>query len=539
MSRRNRYPSLLLLAIIGLVMYLGVNLLSALLNPSPSSLQTESGFPRISKQQAAEAAAGFARSKLALTENYESDVRLQSYKTRSGYLQREQLAEQYEERYGEKYPIDYFEVEMNDRTTGTTYYVAVNFLNGGIIGWDVYPSAAAGDTGTGSSASDAVKLAESRMYEMGYRPGDYQLIQNGQPYLLFEHKTERIGDSKPLLRIAVAGEQVRSFHPEFSIPESYLSWQQAQDERSAQMTRISMGISFIMTMGALFVMIKYRREITFSRGLIMTLVFLAVYVSHNFNMIPGYRTYHGGGPSEQGIEFYLWFINIFTGLLALSTYFTLSAGRQLWAGTGDSRYLWPTWRSDSFGRHVKKAMVNGYLLCLFILGVQQVLFFAAAEGFDVWAVNDPADSVYNMAYPAIFPLLAWAAAISEEAAYRLFGIAFFQRLVKSRFLAILLPSVIWAMSHTQYPIYPVYTRLVEVAVIGVIFGYAFLRYGFLTAVFAHAAMDSILMGLSVMYLGGATHVLTGAFYLVFPALAGWLLAWLHGKRRPAAGSYAV
>jgi hypothetical protein len=136
-----------------------------------------------------------------------------------------------------------------------------------------------------------------------------------------------------------------------------------------------------------------------------------------------------------------------------------------------------------------------------------------------------------MSIPAVFPLLAWSAAISEEAVYRLFGIAFFLKLVRNRFAAVLLPSIVWALSHTQYPIYPVYTRLVEVTIIGLIFGFAFLKYGFMTVLFAHATMDSILMGLSLIDMGDLLHSLTGTFYLIVPALIGWFLGWLHGKRK--------
>nr|WP_279537943.1 CPBP family intramembrane metalloprotease [Paenibacillus turpanensis] len=137
-----------------------------------------------------------------------------------------------------------------------------------------------------------------------------------------------------------------------------------------------------------------------------------------------------------------------------------------------------------------------------------------------------------MNYPILFPLMAWVAAIEEEAVYRLFGIALFTKLLRFRPLAVLLSSVIWALGHVQYPIYPSYTRLIEVTVLGILFGYLFLKFGFITVVFAHAAMDSILMGLSVMSLGDTVSALSGLFYLVFPAIVGWLLAAYYKKKRP-------
>jgi general stress protein CsbA len=176
-------------------------------------------------------------------------------------------------------------------------------------------------------------------------------------------------------------------------------------------------------------------------------------------------------------------------------------------------------------------MGRGYLIALFILGIQQVLFYTGEVKFDVWSVNDPADSVLNMLKPQLFPLMAWVAAISEEATFRFLGIILFKKLFRNNFIAILLPSVIWAASHTQYPIYPVYTRLIEVTIIGIILGYVFLKYGFITAIFVHACMDSILMGLSLFSLGHISDILAGILYLALPGLVGLGLAWLHEKRR--------
>lgn len=292
------------------------------------------------------------------------------------------------------------------------------------------------------------------------------------------------------------------------------------------MTRISLGASVIMAAAALFIVIRYRKELTFRRGLFLTVLFLGIYIS---NMIPALRTMHSNGPSQWEAMFNVWFLNIVITIMAISVYFSFQAGRHMWQRQG--LVTWPVWKDSTFAAHVRTSMIRGYLLCIFILAVQQTLFFIAGEYFDVWAVNDPADSVLNMTWPAAFPLMAWAAAISEEAIYRLFGIAFFLKLVRNRFLAILLPSMIWALSHTQYPIYPVYTRFVEVTIIGIIFGYAFLKYGLMTVLFAHATMDSILMGLSLFDMKSTPLIAVGIFYIVFPGLVGLAVAWLHTKFR--------
>jgi ABC-type sulfate transport system permease subunit len=133
--------------------------------------------------------------------------------------------------------------------------------------------------------------------------------------------------------------------------------------------------------------------------------------------------------------------------------------------------------------------------------------------------------------PYVFPIMAWAAAISEEGTYRLFGIAFFLKLVRFRFLAVLLPSILWALGHTEYAIYPVYTRLIEVTLLGLVFGYAFLKYGFLTALFAHACMDSVLMGLSLWSISTWPGLYLGLIYIASPFVVAWIIYWLHSRRQ--------
>ncbi len=204
----------------------------------------------------------------------------------------------------------------------------------------------------------------------------------------------------------------------------------------------------------------------------------------------------------------------------------------MWRGRG-IRML-SRWREPSFGKDVTQSMSRGYLVCLFVLGVQSLLFYAAETYWDVWSISDPLDSPLNLFWPLLFPLMAWAAAISEEAIYRLFGIALFKRLLRNTFIAALVPSLIWALGHTSYPIYPVYTRLVEVTVLGLIFSFAFLKYGFFTVLFAHAAMDSILMAFSIMGTGGAGAAAAGLAYMLSPALIAWIIRRLHARylRRP-------
>ncbi|WP_281889331.1 CPBP family intramembrane glutamic endopeptidase [Paenibacillus sp. YYML68] len=527
----------LLLAVLGIILYIGLAYLSPLLEPEDRAPENAVQTPAISKQEAAVLASDFIRQRFELSDTAKVETLFQSHTVRSGYLQHAGLEEEYEKKYGEQFPIDYFEVEITDDALSRNYYVGVNYTTKHIFSYSAWKDAAA-KSGALPAASEASPAAagEKALRDMGYDPAAFTLQDSGRPSedygLVYVSRSIVVGEAPLELHLGYENGRITSFRPAFPPPDSFLTWQEAQDERSGRMTQISLLGSLLLSLTALILVIRHRRHITFSRGLMLTLVFLGIYVMNNFNMLPSFRTMHNTGPSEPNALLYLWIMNIYVTLMALSTYFALLAGRKLCLDTEVEPL--PAWRDEQFGGQVYLAMKDGYIIGLFILGVQQALFFAGSYSFDIWAVSDPGSSVYNMRIPELFPLLAWSAAISEEAVYRLLGVTLLLKLTRSPFVAVLLPSILWAMSHTQYPIYPVYTRLIEVSVIGVIFGYVFLRYGFLTAVFAHATMDSILMGLSLVYSGDEREAAAGIVYFFVPAAAGWIIYKIHSrlKRRP-------
>lgn len=539
MAKRRLEFSLPLLAVIGIVLYLAVIFGSSYLEEDSPLQETLPDLPTVTKQQAGEAAVKFTQQAFQLSPNHRVSTLYQSHAERSGYLQKEDLVGTYAERFKD-YPIDYYEVEINDDTTQATYYIDVNFTNLQILGWESYTPKEAKQPAAAPEPGDSQLIAEQTLQSRGYQVRQFERIEPAPEEtsqensgtaagtrFVYQSKEQAIGKAKLQLKVTVQQSKATAFHAVFDIPASFRSWQDEQNDNASTMTRISLLFSLGMALASFYIVFRYRREITFLTGLMLTALFLVIYIANNFNMVPALRTSHSAGPSQWETMFNLWFMNIIIAIMAVSVYFAFLAGRHMWLRKGWSP--WPLWHEPGFSRRLRTSVIQGYLLCLFILGVQQTLFFGAEQWFDVWAVNDPSDSVLNMVYPALFPLMAWAAAISEESVYRLFGIPFFMKIVRNRFLAVLIPSMIWALSHTQYPIYPVYTRFVEVTIIGLIFGYAFLKYGFLTVLFAHASMDSILMGLSLMDMGDLPHHLIGGFYIVFPALLGWLIAWVRDK----------
>lgn len=526
---------LLWLAAIGIVLYIGINIISGKIEPEAAAAGRSE--QTITKQAAADAALAFAKDRFGLG-TADTFVTYRTHKLRSSYMERFGLASQYEKKYGKPYPMEYFTVELRGKpeSSAAHWFIDIDPVRRSVLGWS---------EGADASRLRAVKADRAKaeavalrtLQERGFDPAQFtpmRAAQDPETKFTYESKLEKIGEARLQLQVDADETMAIGYNAVFVIPQEHLNWMEHQDRQASLMTWTSLGFMLLMAVAGFIYAVLYRKRVSFGRGVLLTLLYVAFYCVNNLNMLPALKAEQGSGVTTQNTLLNVTFVNFITLLMAVGVYVSFVSGVELWRRYGWNP--WPQWREQRFGADVWASMGRGYLLCLFAVGVQQVLFFIAMHVFHVWTASDASDSPYNMLVPGLFPLLAWCAAISEESTFRLFGIAFFARIVRWRFAAVLLPSVIWAAIHTQYPIYPVYTRLVEVTLLGLIFSYAFLKYGFMTVLFAHASMDSLLMGLDLLSLQKSSDTLLAIFYMAAPLLVGAVLAWLHGRwrRRTAA-----
>jgi membrane protease YdiL (CAAX protease family) len=216
-------------------------------------------------------------------------------------------------------------------------------------------------------------------------------------------------------------------------------------------------------------------------------------------------------------------------LMAASVYFSIVGGDGLWKAQG--RRLWPRLKEAGFGNYVWRSMGLSYLFAAILLGLQPLIFLALEKLIGTWGATDVAMSPYNMSPLWLMPVLAWAAAISEEAVFRFFGIGLFRRWFRHTFAAAILPTLFWALGHVMYPFYPSTTRLFELMIIGLLFSFIFVRYGFITAMFTHAIFNSVAVGSSLILVGGAGNIASAIFFILLPVLIAYALKeWSKRKR---------
>jgi len=524
MQRTNEKQMLTVLGLAGLVLFFALNF-----GPLVFSEQNANGGWLPIRTDAARDIAIRHMEERGWEGPWDALVLFQSDTLLSGYLQKNEYAEEYDRRYGERYPIDRFQVELTGAESGKRHLVDVDMKDGRVLGWYTIEK---GKKAAGAEpCAEDERTAAAFLAAQGHDPGRLEKIgndRNDPRTLVFRDPQETVGEAVLTLRVTVADGVVTGYRSAFSVPEAYAIWQSREAGRRSALSLAASGLQFVLGIAALAVTILNHRHVDYRRGVAMSLIFLALASIQNYNSYPAYKTMQIN-PSEE--SYIIWFTMILSQILLLvsaaSVWLSLVSGQAEWLRQGSNP--WPRWHEPAFGAHIWKSMGRGYLLAFLFLGVQQIVLYALTGWLDAWTTNDPTLSTYNNVYPALFPLLAWAAAISEEAVFRLFGIAVFRKWLHSTAAAVIVTSLLWAFGHAAYPWYPPYTRVIEVTVLGLLFAWVFLRYGFATAVFAHAAFDGILMGISVMMMGGPANVTSGVLSIASPLLVAWVIRAFHSR----------
>lgn len=538
------YKILGILAIIGLVFFLFTQVFP--ITPS-DTLETEQ-TASITSQQAIKQAETF-KSSLPLSEQERSNLGTPSvtYVTNpelSGYIAREKLSSDYSKSVEKLAPYDVFRVHYSNSQHSVDIDVHMN--TGNVVGFKIgQMSKSLTDLTTDTpvnndgslTLSEKEELAHPLLLTLGYDPSKLKLQSTeDQPGLDYIVDGASIGEAQLHLKLAFDENQVASLEPVLTPPSSYTSYIKSQTNLAIWLTIGGYGF-FTLVLGVLaivFASIK-RRHTSFKRGILLTIIYCAVSVISVVNMWPYLERLYGGNSYGEVILLVMVALQLVLNvLMAVLLYFSLVGGDALWRERGMN--MWPRLREKGYGKYVLHSAAIGYLFAIILLGVQSVIYLLLENSLGVFSSSDDSSSPYNMVIPVLLPLLAWMAGIGEEGVYRLFGIGMLKKLLRNTFVASALTSIIWALGHTLYPIYPVYSRPIELLIIGLLFSLVFLRYGFIAAVFAHVMFDTILMSFSLMLTGGASNIAFGIFYIIMPAIIAYLI-YLYARNKGVDNAY--
>lgn len=525
-----------LLAAIGLILFFVFQIF-----PATSSQTTDiPSTSFISKEQATQSARSFAASMADYTLPSDNGKTLVTYQTHSdiyGYMAKTKQLDSYNQKWEAAYPYDVFRVRLPDEDNGGYLNVDVHMRTGKVVGFkrevpsSLYASAEAEQDKNKRNATiqlaegnlpldEKEQLASGILAEFGYDAPKLQRdTREGEGGLTYTDADKQIGDSKLELNFTFENGAVRSFESVFSVPEEHINYVKDQTRQANWMTYGGYAfLTFVLGVLAIIYSILTRAHTSFKRGIILSLVYFAASVIGTLNMIP---LFQAQGLSSFMLAFLMLMQTGITLVMSATIYLSLVAGDGMWRKIGLNP--WPRAKEPGYGKYVLHSMYTGYLWAFILLGVQSILFFILERSIGSWSTTSADQSTYNMSYAWIFPIMAWMAGIGEETVYRLFGIRMMQKIVRNTFIACLIPTLIWALGHTLYPIYPVITRPIELMVIGLLFSLVMLRHGFIAVVFSHVIFDSLLMGLSLIFMGDALNISAGIFWIVLPAIVGYVI----------------
>ncbi|OAB45915.1 CPBP family intramembrane glutamic endopeptidase [Paenibacillus glacialis] len=526
---KTNYKVLGLLGTIGLILFIIIQVFPI----TASDTLEQQTRDMISKEQALEAATTYAESQLHvhILSNPDTLVTYQSHSDLYGYLSKEKLIKEYNATFENKYPYDVYRVQLQESNTGPFLNIDVHMNTGEIVAFAqekdkqfdlVKP------TKETTSTTNKEKLAELWLTKLGYDLSKLEIMNSDNNTLIYTDSNTTIGNSELQFKFAFGSERIISFQPSFSVPAEHTAYVENERTKAVWMTMLGYGL-LTLALGVLAIVYSAltRRHTSFARGIFLSSFYFIVSMLSTFNMLPALEA---EGLTGISLTFGLIFQGLFTLVMAALLYFSLIGGDGLWrkeAGLNP----WPRGKETGYGSYVLHSMFVGYLWALILLGAQSVIYFILDLTLHSWSTTDASQSPINMIYPWMLPLLAWVAGISEEAVYRLFGIKMMKKIVKNTFVACLIPSIIWAFGHTLYPIYPVISRPIELVVIGLLFSFIFLRYGYIAVMFSHVVFNSILMGFSLFTLNDPTNITAGILSMIMPFIVASVIYLFYSRKK--------
>ncbi|MFN7169756.1 MAG: CPBP family intramembrane glutamic endopeptidase [Candidatus Omnitrophota bacterium] len=397
--------------------------------------------------------------------------------------------------------------------------------------------------GASLNSDGARAIAQEFLRMMGFNLEEWNLVDASQEKQKnrIDHSFEwekndfQIGEAPLRVYVNVLGDRVGGFWRYFKVPEKFqrqyqkkLSYGYVLGLLSSLFTILIYLLCFIN----LFIFL--RRNAFFWQFAFYTTVILSIgYLFEFFNSLPliwfDYET-----TMSKTMFFNIHFLStvISTLLLSLMVFLFGSVGHSLSLSAGV--YMLPiinAFRNKNFSLTDTWRIFIGYLMAFFFLGFVTLFYFLGIKYFGVWM---PMDSRYSNMLGTYLPFLnpftvGLTASVSEEFMFRLFAISFFKKYFKKDFIAILVPAIIWAFSHSTYEVFPPYVRGIELTLVGIVLGYLFLKFGLETVMIIHYVIDAVWVGIPLLESKVFYYQLSGII-VIFSALIPFFFTFLFKRQ---------
>ena len=363
---------------------------------------------------------------------------------------------------------------------------------------------------------------------------------------VYKSKNFFAGESELRYSVVVQGDKIGHLRYWVKIPESFSREFSSERDRASFITSIALLLGlggFLMVSVAGFAIAKPDIQ----RILRPTLLAALVSLVSALNFLPLYKASYG---TTQ--DYTLYWVMVVIGALFSAFFYSAQVFLGWGGGQGIAKLVWQNQdRILARGPHrwieFSRSALRGLMLGGFDLGYVVMFYLFATKVLGWWS---PVTADYSDAYATPFPfLLAFNvglnAALTEELLFRLIGISIFLWIFKKqRWLAVLIPGVLWAFAHTSYVSYPIYARGVELTIHAIIVGIIFLKFDLFTTIMAHFTYNMIIVSMPLLRSDDPYFQFSGIVVLVvlvMPLLPGlyWALKLRLGKSEALPDSFTL
>ena len=504
---------------------------------------------RFNKQEVLEAATAFVKEQGYELEGYESSILFDSDYTASVYLQKTQGIKKSNDLIRSGVPIWFWSVRWYKELDKEGFYCDVDPTTGKIINF--YHSLLDDAPGAKLEFKQAKALAETKILEHGVILPDYELKENNSKeqknridyYFEWEKKDYAIDDAHLRLSVSIQGDTLGSLSEYLDIPEEFMRQLQKDLSFGQVLSIITTIFMFFLFIAAIVVLvIQFKKDkVNWKFGLCFGVLVSVITIFDFLNSMPLLWSAYPDTMSK-GVFAAISAGTMFVGALLVGLIIFLfgSSGESLCAEVSGLKM--PVLEALRTGKPEKAEIIQtfvvGYSLAFIFLGYISLFYLLGTKYFNIWMPPEAEYSnILGTNMPFLFPLtVALGAAVSEEFMFRLFAISFFKKYLKLTWLGVLIPALIWAFAHSNYPVFPAYVRGIELTIAGILFGIVFLKYGLEAVLITHFVINAALVGLPLIKSQNAYFMISGIVVVAIVFLPVPLIMIIGRKKKKFCGA---
>jgi membrane protease YdiL (CAAX protease family) len=349
-----------------------------------------------------------------------------------------------------------------------------------------------------------------------------------------------VGEGDLRRAISVQGDRVGSYATWLRVPETFQRDFSAQRNIAGAINNTAFFTGFTLFaaigVGALFYGL-WRGVIEWRKALFPALLVGGISLLAGLNYLPLYKASYA--TTNNYVVF--WLGNL-TGILFEALYNFVFIMLLWLGGTYLAKQRWP--RQDKIlprGDRWPTLSLYGWrglMLGGVTFGYVALFYAIAVRFFNGWTPLDaPGGYAVATPFPFLGPLAAGIIpATTEELMFRLIGITAVLLAFKKRWLALLIPGVLWAFAHTGYVTDPIILRGIELTIEAVMLGLFFLRLGVFVTIMSHFVYNAGLSAMPLLRSSDPYLILSGLIVIaaMFTPIVPGVIVWLRRRSHPIA-----